>query len=104
VLKANLGVVAPQRLVGPPDLVVEIASPSTAAYDRDPVEGKRGAYASMGVPEYWLVDPATRTVEVLALDGASYRSLGSFHGDEPVRSQVIPGDTLLAGRLFPREV
>ena len=103
VLKANLGVVATQRLVGPPDLVVEITSPSTAAYDRDPVEVKRGAYAYMGVPEYWLVDPATRTVEVLVLDGASYRALGAFHGDEPVRSQVIPGDTLLAGRLFPRE-
>jgi Uma2 family endonuclease len=56
VLNANAGIVASKRLVGPPDLVVEIASPSTAAYVRDADEGKRGAYARMGVPEYWIVD------------------------------------------------
>ncbi len=32
VLNAHASVVAEKQLVGPPDLVVEIASPSTAAY------------------------------------------------------------------------
>jgi hypothetical protein len=40
-LEANRGVIAERRLVGPPDLVVEIASPSTAAYDRDAETGRR---------------------------------------------------------------
>ena len=38
----------------PPDWVLEVASPSTAARDLD---FKRRAYAAMGVPEYWLFDP-----------------------------------------------
>jgi Uma2 family endonuclease len=103
VLRARLHIVAEKRLAGPPDLVVEIASPSTAAYDRDPVEGKRGAYARLGVAEYWIADPATRTVEVLALDGEAYASLGVFAGEQPLVSRVIPGPLPAAARLFPRE-
>lgn len=102
VLAANLGVVAERRLVGPPDLVVEIASPSTAAYDRDPTEGKRGAYARMRVGEYWIVDPAARTVEVLALEGDSYTALGVFHGEAPLLSRALPELRLSAARLFPQ--
>lgn len=41
-------------------LAVEITSPSTARVDR---YRKRGAYQQHGVPEYWIVDPASRFVE-----------------------------------------
>lgn len=103
VLKGRLQIVAKQRLVGPPDLVVEIASPSTAAYDRDPVEGKRGAYARIGVAEYWIVDPAARTVEVLTLTADTYSSLGLFSGDQTLVSQVLPASAIPAHALFPRD-
>lgn len=103
VLEANRGVIADSRLVGPPDLVVEIASPSTAAYDRDPVAGKRGAYARMGVPEYWIVDPAACTIEVLALDGEAYSSLGVFRGKQKLRSRVLPALAAPTAQFFPRE-
>jgi Uma2 family endonuclease len=46
---------------GPPDLVVEVLSPSTAARDRGV---KLDRYRLYGVQEYWLVDPDARTVEV----------------------------------------
>lgn len=46
---------------GVPDLVVEILSPSTRAYDRSL---KRKHYQEAGVPELWIVDIDTRTVEV----------------------------------------
>lgn len=103
VLEANRGAIADRMIVGPPDLVVEIASPSTAAYDRDPVSGKRGAYARMGVPEYWIVDPEARSVEVLALEGDVYIPLGSFGGDERLASHVLPALDLTAQQLFPRD-
>ncbi len=38
----------------PPDVVIEVASPST--YRKDIYE-KPAIYASMGIPEYWLFDP-----------------------------------------------
>ena len=46
---------------GPPDLVVEIASPSTAARDRGI---KLERYRLFGVPEYWIVDPDAGAIEV----------------------------------------
>jgi Uma2 family endonuclease len=53
---------------GPPDLVVEIASPSTAERD---CGIKLERYRLFGVAEYWVVDPDARTVEVWKLaDGA----------------------------------
>ena len=42
-------------------LAVEIVSPSSAVYDRD---YKRRAYLTLGVHEYWVVDPMQRTIEV----------------------------------------
>ena len=70
-----------------PDMVVEVASPSTAAIDR---LSKYDVYAHAGVPEYWIVKPDARTVEVLVLDGETYRSLGIFEGQAILPSQVVP--------------
>jgi Uma2 family endonuclease len=39
---------------GAPDLVIEVLSPSTAAFDQI---NKRDIYANAGVKELWLVDP-----------------------------------------------
>lgn len=49
------------RLVGPADLAIEIASPSTRGYDRGE---KRECYRVGGVREYWMVDPFDQTVAV----------------------------------------
>ena len=46
---------------GTPDLVVEIASPSTARRDR---MEKFAAYEKYGVKEYWIVSPQEKRVEV----------------------------------------
>ncbi len=46
---------------GPPDLVIEIVSPSTAKRDRSI---KKKLYKRQGVPQYWIVDPETDAVEV----------------------------------------
>lgn len=51
---------------GAPDLIVEILSPSTAAKDR---KEKYHLYKISGVKEYWIVDPANRTVEVTDFRG-----------------------------------
>lgn len=45
---------------GAPDLVVEVLSPSTAKNDR---RHKMEVYGSSGVREYWIVDPANKSVE-----------------------------------------
>jgi len=102
VLASNSGIIAERRLIGPPDLVVEISSPSTAAYDRDAVSGKRAAYARMGVPEYWIVDLASRSITLLVLQGAAYAERGAYTGADRLPSVVLPMLDTPAGRFFPR--
>ena len=87
VLNAHLDRVQEKRVVGPPDLVIELASPSTAIYDR---LTKYDIYARFGVPEYWIAKTATRTIEVLVLEEGMYRSLGVFSGQEKLPSRIVP--------------
>jgi Uma2 family endonuclease len=42
-----------ERIVGPPDLAVEVRSPSTWRYD---IHRKKTVYERLGLPELWLVD------------------------------------------------
>jgi len=86
VLNAHLGIITPGRIIGTPDLVVEILSPGTAGYDR---REKQDAYARAGVPEYWVADPYACTIEPLRLDGGLYRSLGVFTGAATLPTLVI---------------
>jgi Uma2 family endonuclease len=52
-------IIPDQRIRGVPDLIAEVLSPNNAEHD---TLVKRGAYARAGVPEYWIVRPATRDV------------------------------------------
>ena len=52
------------KIMGPPDLVVEILSPSTANNDRI---YKKKIYEKYGVREYWIVNIESRSVDVLLL-------------------------------------
>jgi Uma2 family endonuclease len=87
VLNHDLNRITESRIVGAPDLVVEVSSPGTVGYDR---EKKQQNYARAGVPEYWIADPWSRTVEVLSLVAGDYRSLGVFEGKAVLPSQVVP--------------
>jgi Uma2 family endonuclease len=54
-----------------PQLVVEVLSPGNTRRER---ERKLTDYASLGVPEMWVVSPEARTVEVLYLESGFLRS------------------------------
>lgn len=99
VLNAGLEKVQELKVVGAPDLVVEVASPSTSIQDRNK---KYRVYAKAGVMEYWIVDPGTKTVELLVLEAGEYRSLGIFRGQAKLPSQVVPNLPVRVEQLFPR--
>ena len=77
---------------GPPDLVIEILSPSNRAHD---VLTKRALYGRAGVREYWIVDPMSRTIDVLTLDRDALQTTQRAAKDDAV---VSP---LLGGKMFP---
>jgi Uma2 family endonuclease len=97
VLNANLHKITFSRIIGAPDLVVEVASPGSVGYDRN---RKQKAYADASVPEYWIADPWSRTVEVLVLENGAYHSLGVFEGKATLPSQVVQGFTVPVERFF----
>lgn len=97
VLSGGTAVITEQRIVGPPDLIIEITSPGTASYDR---REKRDTYAAAGVCEYWIVDPGSRTVELLVLDGTQYRSAHVYRGNVALPSTVIAGWSVATDQLF----
>lgn len=83
---------------GVPDLVVEVLSPGTRHLDRSV---KLSAYREAGVPEYWLVDPRTRTVQVLALEGGEYAQRELRGTGETLTSPALPGLRLGVDEIFP---
>ena len=85
------------RIIGAPDLVIEIASPSTASHD---LSKKLDAYAHAGGSEYWVVTPGSKTVEVLVLDNDSYRSLGLFSGNMTLSSRIVPNISIKVEQFF----
>lgn len=56
---------------GAPDLVIEVASPSTIDYD---FSAKKQIYCKYGVPEYWIVLPADKTIIVYNLENGKYKT------------------------------
>ncbi len=72
VRQERLGLIQERGIFGAPDGVVEIISPSSVHYD---YLVKKDLYERFGVAEYWIVDPANRSVEVLGLEEGRYRSV-----------------------------
>lgn len=80
----------------PPVVAIEILSPGTARVDR---RAKFALYARFGVPEYWIVDPRTRAVELYALVNGVYELLAA-NSEGIHRSPALGGFAFRSGALF----
>jgi Uma2 family endonuclease len=91
------GIIGEGAIQGPPDLVVEILSEGTASVDR---EIKRKLYAKCGVREYWIVDPAAKTVEVLGWEVSGYTTVKIVPETGGLFSPVFPELNLPLQAIF----
>ena len=82
-----------------PDWVAEILSPSTTAIDRG---AKVPIYARERVAHVWLIDPLTQVLEVLRLDGATYRLIATHCADAKVRAEPFDAIELELAILWAR--
>lgn len=80
---------------GPPDLAVEIISPSSRV--TDPTVKFR-LYEQHGVREYWLVDPDARTFRLFVLREGRYDEARAE--GVALHSTVLPGLTIDTAALF----
>ncbi len=101
VSKENSHIVKDKAILGAPDLVVEVISPSS--FKRD-TEDKRKIYARFGVKELWFVFPGERTVEVFSLKEGSYEVCSFDYEEGEVKSYLLEGFKVNLSRELFKEV
>lgn len=88
--------------VGPPDLVVEVRSPTTWRYD---VHVKKSRYEAAGTPELWLVDSVADSVLVFRRSSSAeplFDLALEVSAPDQLTTPVVPGFALDLGVLFDR--
>lgn len=98
--RERLEIITEKNVSGVPDLLVEILSAGNPYYDR---VTKFRLYEQAGVPEYWLIDPDVRTIEVFVLRDTKYQLWGRFGPDETATSTVLSGFGIIVNHIFPSE-
>lgn len=83
---------------GAPDLVMEILSPSTTRHDRFT---KFNLYQRAGVREYWIVDPADRSVQVFVLEDGRYTAKDFGAAGDKLCVNVLEDCTIDLSPVFP---
>lgn len=83
---------------GAPDLVVEINSPYHP--NRDYLI-KRDLYEKAGVPQYWIIEPASRSVVILELSDGKLIQTAEYKDDQIVTVNGFEGFTVSLAELFP---
>ena len=88
------------EVVGAPDFIVEVLSPSTA--DRD-LGMKRTLYARSGVCEYWIVEPADKRIEAFVLGTRGYGKPAVYEGEDCIASAAVPEFVAPLPEVFRRD-
>lgn len=95
---ANAGIIRNGRIYGVPDLIIEVLSPGTRAYDE---RVKLAAYAAAGVPEYAIVDPETRQVRRYLLEAPGrYAAPVVANATDQVAFACLPDIAFCVADLF----
>ena len=83
-------------VVGAPDLVIEVLSPSNPNHDR---VTKFKKYCEAGVHEFWIADPVAKTVTVNILSDGKYVSR-IYGATDKVPVQALPGFAVDLAEVF----
>lgn len=97
VSKERLHIIDDQKVNGAPDLVIEIIPESTESRDRG---FKFKLYAREGVKEYWIVDPANKTIEVYELKETGFTLSGKSGGKDEFKSSYFAELKFTANQIF----
>ena len=94
------GIIQQKRVVGVPDVIVEILSPGNRDFDE---EIKLNAYAKAGVPEYAIIDPAAHSFKLYRLRLkyiGQYVAPKVFPGEQNISFQLLSGISFRVNQLF----
>ena len=92
------GIITNDGIIGVPDLIIEVISPTSIIRDR--VE-KKNLYERMSVQEFWIIDPQYAAIEIYTLGGDRYELLSAattFEGE--LKSAFFEGLTIDLNEIF----
>jgi Uma2 family endonuclease len=92
-------VVADDRFVAGPDLVIEILSPGKTNRHRDLI-AKQKLYEKFHVGEYWIVDPENRSVVISRHENESFGPTQVIRDNEVLTSPLLPEFSLPVAKIF----
>jgi len=95
--KARLTIIKEDGIYGPPDLAIEVLSPSTAHYD---LKEKFRVYERTGVREYWIVDPGTKSVEIYTNKDGRFSLVTKAEQGDMIESVLLEGFTIGLDVIF----
>ncbi|MGA2582364.1 MAG: Uma2 family endonuclease [Tepidisphaeraceae bacterium] len=95
--KNRLHLIGEKAMEGPPDLCVEIISPSSRTIDR---KKKFKQYEVGKVAHYWIVDPEAKTIEGYKLSRGKYHSTAKGAGNDIVRLPPFDNLSIPLGELW----
>ena len=99
--KERVHLIGDDHLEHPPDLCIEVISPSSVKIDR---RDKFKQYQSAGVTYYWIVDPAERTFDAFQLKRKKYVRVASGKGTDTVSAPPFPDLKISLSKLWrPRK-
>ena len=98
VSRERRSIIGPSHVEGSPDLVVEILSEGTGQRDR---RDKFSLYERSLVPEYWIVDPESESVQSFRLSDGRYADSGVYRTDTLLSTPLLPGLAFAVRALFP---
>lgn len=97
-LPGHLDRIGKRFVEGPPDVAVEVSSPSTKGRDR---LRKRALYERFGVEEFWIVDLDHDVIEVYRLGPNGYGDPVRFARGDTVTTPLLPGWSAEVDWLLP---
>jgi Uma2 family endonuclease len=98
--KNRIHLVGKKAMEGPPDLAIEVVSPSSIEIDR---EDKFAQYSQAGVSHYWIVDPQNQSIEAWELENGKYISRGRAQGASIIKLPPFPNLEIPLSELWRRK-
>jgi Uma2 family endonuclease len=86
IAETNFHIVKGNQILGAPDLLVEILSPSSGTHDKI---RKKALYEKFAVKEYWIADPILKTIDQFRLIDHKLQLTATYGEGDTLQSDVI---------------
>ena len=86
-----------KHLLGVPDFIIEVLSPSNTYHDTN---RKLKKYLAAGVKEYWIVDPEDKAVFAHRLVDTVY-TITTYDGNDIIPVMILEDFTINLSEVFP---